>query len=221
MTTSAPRVTAVVPLRGGAAGKTRMAGLLAAGPRADLVAALARHVIGTLLQVREVGRVLVVTADTDFAGAHVVPHALPEAARVEVVTETGAGLSAAVAQGETRARELGARRLLVLLADLPLVGPDDVRALLAARAGVALAPDRSGTGTNALVLDVVGGGDETARFRYRYGPGSRAAHLLEAARLGLTVAHVRRPGTAEDLDTPEDWLALPMHVRDRLVGVLA
>jgi hypothetical protein len=35
-------------------------------------------------------------------------------------------------------------------------------------------------------------------------------------RLGLATALVSRPGTATDLDTPDDWAALPGDAQDRL-----
>ncbi|MPV89571.1 2-phospho-L-lactate guanylyltransferase [Georgenia ruanii] len=194
---------AVVPLRAG--GKTRLAGVLGAAERERLVTVLARHVVGALLA--EVP-VLVVTGDPGFAA-----RALEPAPRLRLVPQPPdrPGLNAAVALGRDAAAAAGASRLLVAHADLPLLTAADVRALLAPAAPVVLAPDRAGEGTNALVLDT-----DARSFAFRFGPGSRAAHAAEAARLGLGVELVRRAGTAADLDTPEDWAALPGDVRDRL-----
>jgi 2-phospho-L-lactate guanylyltransferase len=84
----------------------------------------------------------------------------------------------------------------------------DVRALLEPAAPVVVAPDRVGTGTNALVL-----AGTVSGFRFRFGPGSRVAHEREARRLGVVPAVVLRPGTATDLDTAADWAELPDAVR--------
>ncbi|MGH2457081.1 MAG: 2-phospho-L-lactate guanylyltransferase, partial [Candidatus Limnocylindria bacterium] len=101
----------------------------------------------------------------------------------------------------------GIGALAVLHGDLPNLAVDDVRALVDAipAAGVAIAPDRAESGTNGLALrppDAIG---------FRFGPGSFAAHRAEARRAGLSLAVVRRPGLAFDLDTPDDlarWLKL-------------
>lgn len=202
--------TAVVPLRDGSTGKTRLAGPFTADERTALVASLARHVVGTLLAADEVSRVLVVTGDPDFASRTLAVHP-----RLEVVAQPadGRGLNAAVELGRARAVADGAGRVLVVHADLPLLAPDDVAALLAPAVPVVIATDEAGTGTNALTLD-----SEEWGFTYRFGAGSARAHLAAAAALGLEAAVVRRPGTWTDLDTPEDWLALPASVRERLVS---
>lgn len=207
--TAAP-TTAVVPLRDGSTGKTRLAGPFTDDERTAIVASLARHVVGTLLEAAEISRVLVVTGDPAFA-----QRVLGARPRLETCAQPGddRGLNAAVELGRRRSVADGARRVLVAHADLPLLAPDDVAALLAPDAPLVLAPDEAGTGTNALVLaaDVDG-------FAFRFGVGSARAHLDAAAALGLATVVVRRPGTWTDLDTPEDWLALPEPVRAGILG---
>jgi 2-phospho-L-lactate guanylyltransferase len=85
--------------------------------------------------------------------------------------------------------------LLVVHGDLPLLGVEDVSALLAAAqvAGVALAPDRHGLGTNAVALR------EGADFGFAFGEGSLARHKLAPG--AVTVS---RTGLACDVDTPAD-----------------
>ncbi|QDW61217.1 2-phospho-L-lactate guanylyltransferase [Oerskovia sp. KBS0722] len=60
------RVVAVVPLRDGSSGKSRLATVLDPAERSRLIATLARHVVGTLLASESVERVLVVTSDPRF-----------------------------------------------------------------------------------------------------------------------------------------------------------
>ena len=67
------------------------------------------------------------------------------------------------------------------------------------RVPVAVAPDRHRRGTNGLALDA--GLD----FAFRFGAGSFAAHMAEAARLGVAAQALDNPGLALDIDTPEDW----------------
>ncbi|MCU1432928.1 MAG: 2-phospho-L-lactate guanylyltransferase CofC [Actinotalea sp.] len=206
-------VTAVVPLRDGTSGKTRLAPALDPELRAALVAVLARHVVATLVESTLVARVAVVTADRAFA-ATVVGGLGPG---VEVVEQppAGGGLNGAVALGRDIACERGAQALLVVHADLAALGPMDVEALLRPAAPVVLAPDRFGTGTNALVLRPAGRG-----FTFRFGPDSLAAHRAEAASRGLEPRIVERQGTATDLDTVADWDRLPPDARERVMRAL-
>ena len=58
---------AVVPLRDGTSGKSRLSHVLDPAARSRLVAVLARHVVSTLLGSADVERVVVVTSDPRFA----------------------------------------------------------------------------------------------------------------------------------------------------------
>lgn len=208
---AAPETVAVVPLRDGVSGKSRLATALDPAARRRLVATLARHVVGVLVASDAVDRVVVVTADAPFTAETLA------GLDVGVVVQPAdrPGLDAALDLGREHAAALGARRVLVAHADLPLLSPADVAALLAAGTGhgngtAVVAPDRHGTGTNLLLVPA------TTAFTFRFGPGSCAAHVAEAGRAGLPVAVVHRPGTEVDLDTLDDWGELPAAARDRL-----
>jgi 2-phospho-L-lactate guanylyltransferase len=64
-----------------------------------------------------------------------------------------------------------------------------------------IAPDRRGTGTNALLVSHC--------CEFRFGERSYARHLLLAAERGWTAVVVSRPELAFDLDTPADFAAWP------------
>ncbi|WP_425955958.1 2-phospho-L-lactate guanylyltransferase [Xylanimonas sp. McL0601] len=215
MTDDATRVVAVVPLRDGVSGKSRLAAALAPDERRRLVAELARHVVATLTAVERVERIVIVTADPPFVAEVLAGQSA--SARISVLPQPGdrPGLNGALdlAREQVR-RDAPGTALLVAHADLPALGPDDVAALLAAgrTADVVVATDRHGTGTNLLVLPA------DAAYDFRFGIGSRAAHEAEAARRGLTAVVVQRPGTAADLDTLDDWDELPAPTRARLAG---
>jgi 2-phospho-L-lactate guanylyltransferase len=198
-----------VPLRG-PGGKTRLGAELPPEGRERLVAALAGRVLDALLAAPGLERVVVVTADPVHAAAVAGGRAVEVLAQPSDVR----GLNPAVALGRDRARGLGARRTLVLHADLPLLTPDDVAAVLAPGAAVVVAPDAAGTGTNALVLDEL----RATGLVTRFGVGSRERHEAAARALGLDVAVVQRPGLAQDLDTAADWAALPAALRSALTA---
>jgi 2-phospho-L-lactate guanylyltransferase len=203
-------VVAIVPLRDGVSGKSRLATALDPAARRRLVAALARHVVEVLGSSPRVGRVVVVTADVPFARetlAGLVGH-------VTVVEQPAdrLGLNVAIDVGREHLLRSGsgAARLLVVHADLPALTPSDVEAVLGTDADVVVATDRHDAGTNLLLVP------GTAAYRFRFGEGSRTAHVAEAERLGLRFAVVRRPGTTADLDTIDDWAELPGDVRTRV-----
>jgi 2-phospho-L-lactate guanylyltransferase len=190
------RVRIIVPHRGLAAAKTRLAPVLAPEERITL----ARELLQRVLRVsREaVDDVVVITPSAELAG-------VVEAIGATLVVQRGMGLNEGLDQARGDALEAGVTLLGVLHGDLPNLRADDIRALLAAAPpprGVAIAPDRSGSGTNGLALR------PPDAMPFAFGIGSFAAHVQAS---GGEAVVVERPGLAFDLDTPADlarWLEL-------------
>ena len=192
-------VRIIVPHRGLAAAKTRLAPVLDDGERE----ALARRLLEQVLRAAHeaCGDVVVISPSEALAS-------LVGAAGARLVVQRGMGLNAGLEQARDEALADGVATLLILHGDLPNLGTGDVDALLGAlpaSRGVAIAPDRAGTGTNGLALrppDAIG---------FRFGAGSLLAHREEAERVGVPFVEVHRPGLAFDLDTPADlarWIEL-------------
>jgi 2-phospho-L-lactate guanylyltransferase len=90
---------------------------------------------------------------------------------------------------------------VLIAADLPRLTPRDVEWLAgAADGGLAIAPDRHRTGTNALSLPLPAANG----FTFAYGLDSFQAHDAEACRLKLEIEVIDSPGLARDVDVPED-----------------
>ena len=183
-------VCAIVPVRSLADGKRRLAGVMEDAERAALNEEFLVHTLA--LAAALPGPTIVVSLD-----AAVASH--PAAAGAVHVADPGRGLNAAIAAGREEARRRAARRFVVLPSDLPTARPDDVLALAEAASPVAIAPDRGRQGTNGLSLD------SGLDFAFRYGPGSFAAHVAEAERLGIAPEVIDNPRLALDIDTPRDW----------------
>jgi 2-phospho-L-lactate guanylyltransferase len=122
---------------------------------------------------------------------------------VNVLRDSGTDLNAAFDAGRQAALAAGATGLVLLPADLPLLSGADLEQLLAAgsRAGVAIAPDRRGSGTNGLYVSMQRG----ARMRFAFGPGSRERHEAEARSCGYRAQIVAIPGLQADIDTRADY----------------
>ena len=111
------------------------------------------------------------------------------------------GHNQAITLGIARAAAQGATHVMALPCDLPYLSTDAMRALANASGRgkqVVLAPDKAGTGTNAVLVGV--GTD----FEFAFGPGSLLAHQAVARRAGLSVSLVQRDDLKLDLDTPDD-----------------
>jgi len=88
-----------------------------------------------------------------------------------------------------------------LPADLPLLTPDDVRALIDRAVKppvVVIAPDRHGKGTNALLMVPAG------QIEYDFGEGSFQRHCERATQSGARLEIVELHSLGLDLDLPED-----------------
>ena len=192
-------VRIIVPHRGLAAAKTRLAPVLDDEERE----ALARRLLEQVLRVAHeaCGDVVVITPSEALAP-------LVAAAGARLAVQRGMGLNAGLEQARDEALADGVATLVVLHGDLPNLGTDDVAALtdaLPATRGVAIGPDRMGSGTNGLALR------PPDAIAFRFGIGSFAAHRDEAERAGVPLVEVHRPGLAFDLDTPADlarWIEL-------------
>ena len=132
------------------------------------------------------------------------PHALTIARNygARTVREDGQPeLNTALKRATVVAQVYATGAVLILPADLPLVTPEDVRTLIE-RAGepptVVIAPDRHGTGTNALLISPSG------LIEYDFGENSFQRHCQRVREVGARLEIVNLPSLGLDLDLPED-----------------
>lgn len=187
-------VWAVVPVKQLARAKQRLSGLLGPEQRRLLCDAMLDDVLAALAAARGLAGILVVSSDP---AARML--AMRHGARL--LDDTDQGLNAAVAHAAGVLAAEGAAAMLVIHGDAPLATADEIEALIAAHAAghaVALAADRRGDGTNALLCAP----PDTMTFHY--GPGSFAAHREAARAAGHEPAVLDLPGLALDIDTADD-----------------
>ncbi len=173
--------TVIVPLKLGAERKSRLAERLAPQARVRLSDVLAANVLACVAATPGASRLVTLAPVRGGDAAWVWRQDL------------GRGLNAEL---EAARADLGPGALAVVFGDLPLLRTEDVSALLAAAqsAGVAIAPDRQGQGTNALAIA------DGRKFAFAFGEGSFAHHRDQAP----DAAIVERSGLAHDIDTAED-----------------
>ncbi|SFG05954.1 2-phospho-L-lactate guanylyltransferase [Novosphingobium sp. CF614] len=192
------RCWAIIPIKGKGEGKTRLAGVLSASERDALVDAMLAHVVQAAGQAGSIERVLLVGPSR-----HGLDGAIPLLGDPGTGLNTALGAALDTASGGALAA-IGAEgpdRVVVIAGDLPCVTALDLDLMAQVPAGtLGIAPDRHGTGTNALSLPL----PDASRFIFRFGADSRALHQREAERLGLAVETICSAGLEKDVDEPAD-----------------
>jgi 2-phospho-L-lactate guanylyltransferase len=188
-------IWAIVPVKPLRRGKSRLAGLLSEEQRTHLNRFLLEHTLLTLNEISDIEHTLVVSRDPAAL-------ALTRSMGGRTVLEDGAPqFNTAIQRATIVAQAQGARAVLVLPADLPLIEPSDLMALLSQGKNppvVVITPDRRLDGTNCLFINPAG------LIQYGFGPGSFQRHCTRATEAGarLEIIHSDRFGL--DLDLPED-----------------
>ncbi len=186
---------AIVPVKPLRVGKSRLSGVLNQDERADLNRRLLAHTLETLTAIPEIEQVLVISRD---------PAALALAREhgARTVQENGAPkLNVALTRATVVLKNYNIRGVLVIPADLPMITPEDVQAMLAWVKDppvVVVAPDRHRQGTNALLICPVG------LIDYEFGPKSFQRHCQRAVEAGARLEIIDLPSLALDMDLPED-----------------
>ncbi len=186
---------AIVPVKPLRRGKSRLAGTLNEDQREELNRTLLQRTLKTLLELKEVEHVLVVSRDSAAL-------ALARDMGARTVQEDGApALNTALKRATVVAQVYASRGVLVIPADLPLLAPGDVLTLLQRAVDppvVVIAPDRHRKGTNALLLAPAN------LIEYDFGGNSFQRHCERAKRAGARLEIVDLPSLGLDLDLPED-----------------
>ena len=199
------KATAVLPVKRFAEAKQRLAGGMGASHRAELAAAMLEDTLDAVGAAPSIERTIVVTGEPRATDVSIARGAA-------VLPDPGeGGHSGAALAGIERAIELGARRVVLLPIDCPLLEPRELERLLTGMPEryVAIVPDRHGTGTNALALA------PPDAIEPSFGEGSCARHVAAARAAGVPYGVEELPSLALDLDTPADVVALTRELNER------
>ncbi len=188
-------IWAIVPVKPLRRGKSRLSGLLSEEQRTGLNRYLLEHTLTVLNKITAIEHTLVVSRDPAAL-------ALTRSMGGRTVLEDGTPqLNTALKRATIVAQAQGARAVLILPADLPLVEPADLEALLSQGMTppvVVIAPDRRHDGTNGLFIN------PARLIEYGYGPGSFQRHCQRSNDAGGRLVVVNSERIELDLDLPED-----------------
>jgi 2-phospho-L-lactate guanylyltransferase len=207
---SAPEIWAVVPVKRMAEAKQRLADVLPPEVRQELALAMLEDVLHALAAVSGIAGIALATADIGATG---IAHRFGASVWRENARD---GHTAAIAAAARRLASQGAA-MLTVPADIPLVQPDDLEAVLrASRSSPAftIVPARDHRGSNAVLCSPA---DAVA---LRFGDDSFLPHVAAAQAAGIEPTVLRLPRIALDLDRREDlaaFLRIPSKTRARRV----
>jgi 2-phospho-L-lactate guanylyltransferase len=195
---------ALIPAKSHAHAKLRLAQAMPADARADLCRAMLRDVIVACLGSGSFDTVTVLSDDSE-----VLWQARELGARPLAEPKTLSGLNESLTFGQRYlARRVAVDELVILPADIPLLRPEDLQAVVTglgsqaeAARRVVIVRARDG-GTNALAMrppEVV---------PMRFGEMSADAHASAATAAGADVVFLENGRLAFDIDTPDDVVEL-------------
>ena len=193
-------IWAVVPVKALGQAKSRLAGTLSCGARAELARAMLEDVLETLVQARTLAGLVVVTADAE---AKVLGTRL--GARI-LGDDATCGHTRAVMAAARRLHAEGREGMLTVPGDVPAIAPDEVERLIAlhnAAPAFTIAPSHDGRGSNAIIAS------PPTAVPLAFGNDSFLPHVAAARAAGIepTIA-TGLEGIALDVDGRDDLDAL-------------
>ena len=193
-------IAAIVPAKALDGAKSRLAALLSETERRELALAMLEDVVRALRDVSEIGSLTVISPDADVLD---VARGLGASGVEEPPSVRGINQALSHALDSL---DPAPDAVVVVLADVPLIAPDDVRSAIAAlpERGLAICPSHD-NGTSLLLMRPAG------LVPFRFGPKSFSLHKREAAAQHLPIEVLRIESLARDIDTPDDLRELASH----------
>ena len=188
---------AIIPVKGLVESKSRLARAVGPEDKKKLILALLEDVLAAVKESKVFSRVLVVSPDPSVEKEANLPNGT-------FLHQEGQGLNAGVRQSTLLAIREKASSVAVLLADIPMVEPRDLKELYSVGGDsvkVVLAPSLKG-GTNVMLRE------PPNVITPAYGRWSFSTHLRAAQKTGLAVYSVSNPRLSFDVDTLEDLIAV-------------
>jgi 2-phospho-L-lactate/phosphoenolpyruvate guanylyltransferase len=188
---------AIIPVKGLLESKGRLSRFLAPSDKRKIIVALLEDVLSAVRESGLFSRVLVVSPDRNVNEVATLHDA-------SFLHQDGQGLNAGILQSTQFAIREKTSSLAVLLADIPLLEPRDLKELYSVGdtvPRVVLSPSLKG-GTNVMVRE------PPNIIAPAYGRWSFSTHLRAAQKTGLAVYSVSNPRLSFDVDTPEDLITI-------------
>jgi 2-phospho-L-lactate guanylyltransferase len=208
-TTCRESAWALVPVKQLSDVKSRLAPVLSVAQRAELQMAMLADVLSALMRSESLQGVAVVTRDDGIA-----KFAQDRSCSVVEESPLGNGLNAALSDGLAKLREIGATRVLIVPADIPLIDVAEIDEVvnLGRLQMVLVVPSHDRAGTNGLLVHL------NSPPQLSFGRDSFRKHLNPPCGSAMQVS---APSFGLDIDTPADLFEVDSIIRGRNQNTVA
>ena len=185
---------AIIPINEFSRSFTRLSSLLDLEQRMELAKNLSSRLIQILLAVDEVEKIVLFTCEKNW------PDEMQHSKLVLRKDEDKKPLKQKIDSVADWAYGLGAKKMMYLSIDLPLVEKKDITQIIDShKHGLTLVQAKKDGGTNALIADL------PRKINFQFGADSFRKHL-EAAKLEKLKTNIQSAeGLSFDLDDHDDW----------------
>ena len=185
---------AIIPINEFSRSFTRLSSVLDLEQRMELAKNLSSRLIQILLAVDEVEKIVLFTCEKNWPGE------MQHSKLVLRKDEDKKPLKQKIDSIADWVYELGAKKMMYLSIDLPIVEKKDITQIIDShKHGLTLVQAKKDGGTNALIADL------PRKINFQFGADSFRKHL-EAAKLEKLKTNIQSSeGLSFDLDDHEDW----------------
>jgi 2-phospho-L-lactate guanylyltransferase len=190
---------AVLPAKDLVDAKTRLADALSPAERRLLFRTMYEDVLAALSLATSLHGIAVVTRDPEAV-------AVAESYGARLISEPeNQGQTAAIERAAAMLRADGAKGMVTIPGDTPLVTAAEIETVLAAHSAMAamtIVPAHDHRGSNCIAVSPPG------LIRFSFGNDSFQPHLAAARKIGIEPRILDLPGIGLDIDTPDDLRVL-------------
>ena len=185
---------AIIPINNFKRSFGRLSPILNQDERIQLAKYLSTRLIHILLELRGIQKVMILTSETNWT------ETIKHSKLIIHEEKNNKAFKSKIDSAADWACEMGAKQLIYLSIDIPLVEENDIQAMIDSHNdGLTIVEAKKDGGTNALICEL------PRRFGFQFGKNSFMKHLkaAELKKVGTNIQCI--DGLSFDLDDQDDW----------------
>jgi len=185
---------AIIPINNFTRSFGRLSPILNQDERIQLAKYLSTRLIHILLELKGIQKVMILTAETNWSNTIKHPKLVIHKEK------SNEAFKSKIDSAADWAYEMGAKQLMYLSIDIPLVEKNDIQAMIDSHnEGLTIVEAKKDGGTNALICEL------PRRFDFQFGKNSFLKHLKTAELKKMDTNIQCIDGLSFDLDDQDDW----------------
>jgi 2-phospho-L-lactate guanylyltransferase len=185
---------AIIPINNFTRSFGRLSPILNQDERIQLAKYLSTRLIHILLELNGIQKIMILTSETNWS------EKIKHPKLVIHKEKNNKAFKSKIDSAADWACEMGAKQLMYLSIDIPLVEKNDIKAMIDSHnEGLTIVEAKKDGGTNALICEL------PRRFDFQFGKNSFFKHLkaAELKKVDTNIQHI--DGLSFDLDDQDDW----------------